>query len=86
MTVRCKMTVIQKTNTVSPYMAVVEGKPVPNKPTCSVILTAVSGEENKTWAKYTPSGRIELQIDNPEAYSAFALGGTYFVDFTPTDY
>jgi hypothetical protein len=52
------------------------------RPTTAVILSAVAGEENKTWAKYTPSGKIELSIDNPDAYAYFELGKTYFVDFT----
>jgi hypothetical protein len=52
------------------------------KPTCSVRLTPVHGDENKTWSAYTPSGSIELQINNPDAYEAFELGKTYFVDFT----
>jgi hypothetical protein len=47
-----------------------------------VKLSAVTGEANKTWAKYTPSGSIELSIDNPEAVDAFKLGESYFVDFS----
>jgi hypothetical protein len=53
-----------------------------DRPTTAVVLSAVSGEENKTWAKYTPSGKIELTIDNPDAYDQFELGKTYFVDFS----
>jgi hypothetical protein len=52
------------------------------KPICSVVLTAATGDDNKTWARYTPSGRIELSIDNPDAYDAFEIGKAYFVDFT----
>lgn len=48
-----------------------------------VVLQPVSGEANKTWSKYTPCGRAELQIDNPEATRQFKVGGFYFVDFTP---
>jgi len=51
-------------------------------PTSAVVLTAVSGEENKTWAKYTPTGKVELSIDNPDAYAFFELGKTYLVDFS----
>lgn len=48
-----------------------------------VRLSAVSDEANKTWAKYTPSGSLEMQIDNPEALNQFEVGQFVFVDFTP---
>lgn len=73
MTVRCKMIVKEKIN--RQYSA-------GDKPTTAVKLYAVSDDANKTWAKYTPSGTIELAIDNPDAYDAFKLGETYFVDFS----
>jgi hypothetical protein len=53
-----------------------------DRPTTAVVLTAVTDDANKTWAKYTPSGKIELSIDNPDAYEAFVLGKTYFIDFS----
>lgn len=58
----------------------------PVSPTCHVVLSAVSGDtpENKTWARYTPSGRIEMQIDNPDAYDAFELGAEYLLTFEKT--
>lgn len=38
----------------------------------TVILQASTrGPENKTWAKATPSGRIELTINNPDASAWF---------------
>ena len=81
--VRCKMIVVQKFNSVSPYVTYdARGNGVPPKPTCSVRLCAVHGDDNATWSKYTPSGSIELQVTNPVAYDAFVLGESYFVDFT----
>jgi hypothetical protein len=70
MNVRAKMTCESKT----PYG---EG--------FAVTLRAVTADtdENKTWAKYTPSGSVTMQIDNPSAADAFEAGKTYFVDFTP---
>lgn len=49
-----------------------------------VTLLPVTGgsEENKEFWKYTPNGKIELSIDNPDA--EFELG-EYFVDFTKAD-
>jgi hypothetical protein len=43
-------------------------------------------EENKTWAKYTPSGEIKMHINNPAAVEAFVVDGEYYVDFTPADH
>lgn len=76
MKVRAKMVVVEKLNRVNQWQP-------GSKPTCHVKLAPAQGEENKTWAKYTPAGSIELQIDNPPAYDAFVLGQSYFVDFTP---
>jgi hypothetical protein len=39
--------------------------------------------EDQRFQKATPSGHIELSIDNPSALEQFALGGNYYVDFTP---
>ena len=73
--VRCKMICIEKADRVSHYQS--------NPPkTSSVKLAAVSDDTNKTWAKYTPGGSVELHIDNPEAVDHFVLGQAYFVDFT----
>lgn len=48
-----------------------------------VKLSAVYGDDNKPWSQYTPQASVELHITNPEATKQFAVGGTYFVDFTP---
>lgn len=48
-----------------------------------VYLSAVvEGEENKTWAKATPSGQITMVIGNPLAAELFALGREIYVDFS----
>lgn len=36
--------------------------------------------EDQSYAKATPSGSIEMLVDNPNA--KFELGGYYYVDFT----
>lgn len=40
-------------------------------------------EENAKYHKYTPSGKVEMVIDNPAARAQFALGEYYYLDFTP---
>lgn len=39
--------------------------------------------EDVSFSKATPSGRIEMQIDNPDAISAMPVGTVFYVDFTP---
>ena len=49
-------------------------------------LTAVYGgssnAEDNSYAKATPSGKLELQIDNDGAKGFFKPGKKYFVDIT----
>lgn len=39
--------------------------------------------ENQKFQKYTPSGSIELMVDNPAVEAQFSLGGEFYVDFEP---
>lgn len=71
--VRCKMKCVARNNHM--YYG--------TTPQSVVKLQAVCDELNKSWASCTPSGSIELTIDNPAAYDSFVLGHHYFVDFTP---
>ena len=41
-------------------------------------------EENRRYAKATPSGEITMLIDNPPAVEQFQPGKTFYVDFTET--
>jgi hypothetical protein len=63
-----------------------------SEPCAMVELSPVYGsygdgkdEENKTWSKYTPQGKIEMTITNQGAIDQFLIGRPYFVDFTPAD-
>lgn len=48
----------------------------------TVKLQAVSrGTENKEWAAATPSGNIEMVINNAAAASQFELGREYLITF-----
>jgi hypothetical protein len=44
----------------------------------------MSIEEDRRYAKATPSGTIQLYIDNPPAADQLALGKFFYVDFTET--
>ena len=39
-------------------------------------------EENKSFAKWTPWGKLELGISNPNLLGTFNPGDEYIVDFT----
>ena len=61
-------------------------------PYATIILMPVFGsyadgdnETNKSWSKYTPSGKIEMSVTNPAAIEQFEQGKAYFVDFTPAE-
>jgi len=41
--------------------------------------------EDVRFNKATPSGRIEMQIDNPAAIEQLPLGKAFYVDFTPAE-
>lgn len=47
-----------------------------------VTLHAVSGEQNKPWSLWTPSGKFEVTITNPEAFGAFEPGKNYLLTVT----
>ena len=38
-------------------------------------------EENKSFWKYTPSGKLEMSIDNLDAVKQFEVGSDYYLDF-----
>jgi hypothetical protein len=54
-----------------------------NDDTVTVYLNPVIGDsvENKMWSKYTPSGQIIMNINNPEASDAFVTGKDYLITF-----
>lgn len=51
-----------------------------------VLAPVLSGsEENKSFWKWTPGGKVELLTINPEAASQFEPGKEFYVDFTPAE-
>jgi hypothetical protein len=40
-------------------------------------------DEDNTFAKFSPSGSAGIQIANPALIGQYAVGDTYYVDFTP---
>ncbi len=44
---------------------------------------ADGSDEDNTFAKFSPSGSLDMMIANPALIGAFAVGDTFYVDFTP---
>ncbi|AFY34866.1 hypothetical protein Cal7507_4497 [Calothrix sp. PCC 7507] len=42
-------------------------------------------KENKSFWQATPSGNLEMYINNPNAATFFASGAEYYIDFTQVD-
>lgn len=43
---------------------------------------ADGSDEDQRFAKYTPIGQLSLTIANPDLIGKFAVGDTFYVDFT----
>lgn len=39
-------------------------------------------DEDNTFSKFTPSAVLDMQVANPELVGTFAVGDTFYVDFT----
>lgn len=39
-------------------------------------------DEDNTFARWTPNGRLELMVANPNLFGAFKVGEEYYLDFT----
>lgn len=51
----------------------------------SFLPVFTGSEENKQFWKYTPSGQINMHVDNEAAMEQFEVGKEYYVDFTPAN-
>lgn len=62
--------------------------PGPGGKTSKVILEPRYDDaipEDQRFQQATPSGRIEMQIDNPAAVEQLVPGKQFYVDFTPIE-
>ena len=44
---------------------------------------ADGADEDNSFAKFTPSASLDIQIANPALIGKFEVGQTFYVDFTP---
>jgi len=42
-------------------------------------------DEDNTYAKFSPSASLTIQVANPALFGKFTPGEKYYVDFTPAD-
>lgn len=42
-------------------------------------------DEDNTYAKFSPTAKFEISIQNPALLGKFAVGEKYYVDFTKAD-
>lgn len=76
MAVRAKMTV-----TGIEDGTYVEGK----RATFYAVYDSDPASPNHEWSKWTPWGKLELDITNPAAFDQFEIGKTYWVDIHPVE-
>jgi len=46
---------------------------------------ADGSDENNTFARFSPSVAFDMQVANPALIGKFAVGDTFYVDFTPAE-
>lgn len=42
-------------------------------------------DENNTYAKFSPSGLIQLMVANPALIGEYVIGTEHYIDFTPVE-
>jgi hypothetical protein len=53
--------------------------------TLSPVYSTDPNHENKSFWDATPSGEIQMWINNPKGFATFEVGKEYYVDFTPAE-
>jgi hypothetical protein len=62
-----------------------QSEKVTMKPVCAKSYPADGSDEDNTFAKFSPSGSLELWIGNPALAGKLKPGDTYYLDFTPAN-
>lgn len=61
-----------------------QGESLKMAPVCGKLGENGESEDN-TFARYTPSGSLELSITNPALFDQIKPGDTFYVDFTKVE-
>ncbi len=59
------------------------GKTVSVEAGLGPVYSADLTSENRKFWEATPSGKLELTINNPAAFECFEAGKEYYIDITP---
>ncbi len=51
----------------------------------NAVYDSKEGSANAQWSKWTPSGSLSFQVNNPSAFGKVLPGQFYYVDLIPTD-
>jgi len=58
------------------------GETLKMSPVCANSYPEDGSDENNTFARFTPSGSVELYVSNPDLAGKIRPGQEFFVDFT----
>ena len=50
---------------------------------CATKYEGVGADEDNTYARYSPSAHLTINIANPDLFGKFKAGDRFYVDFTP---
>lgn len=50
---------------------------------CATKYEGVGADEDNTYARYSPSAQLTINIANPDLFGKFKAGDRFYVDFTP---
>lgn len=50
---------------------------------CATKYEGEGADEDNTYARYSPSAQLTINIANPELFGKFKAGDRFYVDFTP---
>lgn len=50
---------------------------------CATKYEGVGADEDNTYARYSPSANLTINIANPDLFGKFKAGDKFYVDFTP---
>lgn len=71
---RAKMQIMSVTQQLGGYSERIE---------MNAVYGGSTNDEDNSFAKTTPSGKITLEIANKELHGVYKPGDTFYVDFTP---
>lgn len=50
---------------------------------CATKYEGEGADEDNTYARYSPSANLTINIANPDLFGKFKVGDKFYVDFTP---